>query len=48
MALRKWEELNPDRLRYEMIFATTDTVTTDDLKRVREFVDEEADVCKER
>ncbi len=40
MALRKWEELNPDRLRCEMIFTKTDTVATDDLKRVRQFVEE--------
>ncbi len=29
MALRRWEELNPDRLKYEMIFTATDAVTVD-------------------
>ncbi|MBI2902678.1 MAG: hypothetical protein HYY12_03695 [Candidatus Methylomirabilis oxyfera] len=29
MALRRWENLNPDRLRYQMILTATDTVTAD-------------------
>jgi hypothetical protein len=40
MALRKWESLNPDRLRYQMIFTATDTVTSDQMKDARTFVEE--------
>lgn len=40
MALRKWEELNPNRLRYEIIFTATDNVPTDAMKNVRKFVEE--------
>lgn len=31
MALRRWEELNPDKLRYQMIFAADDSVAFNDL-----------------
>lgn len=40
MALRKWEQLNPDRLRYEMVFTTDDTIPGDAMKDVRRFVEE--------
>lgn len=40
MALRKWESLNPDRLKYEMIFTSTDTVTADQMHGARTFVEE--------
>jgi type III restriction enzyme len=40
LALRKWEALNPDRLQYQMIFANTDTVTVDQLRDARAFVEE--------
>jgi type III restriction enzyme len=40
LALRKWEALNPDHLQYQMIFTATDTVTTDQLREVRAFVEE--------
>lgn len=33
MALRRWESLNPERLRYEMIFTATDAVSVDDVSR---------------
>jgi hypothetical protein len=39
-ALRKWEKLNPDRLKYQIIFTSTDTVTADQLSEVRKFVEE--------
>jgi hypothetical protein len=39
-AVRKWERLNPDRLRYEMIFTDTDTVAADRPGAVRRFVGE--------
>jgi hypothetical protein len=35
--LRRWEELNPDSLRFEILFAK-DRVATDDLEPVRGFV----------
>lgn len=34
MALRRWQELNPDALRYEMVFTSTDAVAMDDIDRV--------------
>lgn len=40
MALRKWETLNPDRLKYQMIFTDTDTVPADEMGIVRRFVEE--------
>lgn len=39
-ALRKWEKLNPDRLQYEMIFAAADTVSSDQTKAARRFIEE--------
>lgn len=39
LALRKWEALNPGRLRYQMIFTSTDTVTADQLQEARRFVE---------
>jgi len=38
MAIRKWEELSPDRLRYEMIFTDSSTVAADQLSAVKAFV----------
>ncbi|NCO96424.1 MAG: restriction endonuclease subunit R, partial [Armatimonadetes bacterium] len=40
MALRQWEDLNPDRLKYHMIFAQRDTIGHEQLKPEREFVEE--------
>jgi len=34
MAVRRWEDLNPDRLKYEMIFASGDSVPNEDFQRV--------------
>ena len=31
MQLRKWEELNPERLKYQIVFTDTDGVSRDDL-----------------
>ena len=39
MAIRKWEQLNPDRLRYEMVFTGAETVPADSLRGTRHFVD---------
>ena len=40
MALRRWENLNPDRLRYQMIFTATDTVTADQTQEAMRFAEE--------
>lgn len=40
LAVRKWEALNPDRLKYDMIFTPSDTVTFDQLKPVWKFAEE--------
>jgi len=40
LALRKWGTLNPDRLAYQVIFTATDTVTADQLRETRRFVEE--------
>ncbi|MEX0717868.1 MAG: DEAD/DEAH box helicase family protein [Planctomycetaceae bacterium] len=39
LAVRKWEHLNPDRLQYEMIFTSTDSVSAEGLRNAREFVE---------
>lgn len=38
MALRKWEKLNPDRLRYEIIFTEGETLPYDCITCARTFV----------
>lgn len=38
LALRKWEDLDPERLRYEIIFVPGDTVPYDRLRSARAFV----------
>jgi type III restriction enzyme len=40
LAVRKWEALNPDRLKYEMIFTPSDTVTFNQLIPVWKFAEE--------
>lgn len=40
LAVRKWEKLNPNRLRYEMVFAGTELVAADAMQAVRRFVEE--------
>ncbi len=39
MALRKREELNPERLKYQMIFTATDTVSADQVQEVKRLID---------
>jgi len=38
MALRQWEGLNPDRLKYEMIFTAMEVVSWDQTSPVRTWV----------
>ncbi len=40
IALKQWENLNPGRVEYEMIFTATDSVTADQMRVVRQFVQE--------
>jgi hypothetical protein len=39
IALKKWENLNPDRLKYHIIFAKGDTIVYEHTKEAREFVE---------
>lgn len=39
MATRKWEGLNPDRLKYEMVFAKEEVIGYDQTKAIRDFVE---------
>jgi len=41
MAMRRWEQLNPERLRYEILFVDGGTFPADRLTPVRQFVAEE-------
>jgi len=40
MAVKKWESLNPDRVKYRMIFTEADVVTHDQISEARRFVEE--------
>ena len=39
MALRKWEKLNPERLKYRMIFTSTDTVSADQIDEIQKLIE---------
>ncbi len=39
LAVRQWEKLNPDRLKYEMIFVKDDVLASDQTRDAREFVE---------
>jgi len=43
VALRRWEQLNAGRLRYQIIFASGDTVGYDQTRAARQFVEGRAD-----
>ncbi len=40
IATRKWESLNPERLKYQMVFVKGEAIGSDDLLKVKEFLDE--------
>ena len=40
MAVRRWEKLNPDRLKYEMIFTDADVVVPNQTRVARRFVED--------
>ena len=39
LAVREWEKLNPDKLRYQMIFVNDDVLTREDSADARHFVE---------
>jgi hypothetical protein len=39
VALKKWEELNPDRLKYEILFVREETIPYDQKKPIRDFLE---------
>lgn len=39
IALQKWEDLNPDRLKYQLIFARSEEIGYDQTKQARDFVE---------
>lgn len=39
MAMQAWTELNPDRLKYQMIFATNETLSFEQLKPAKDFIE---------
>jgi len=43
IAVQKWVGLNPDRLKYEMIFTTSDSVAFNQLAPAKQFIEEEKD-----
>lgn len=41
IALQKWEDLNPDQLKYQLVFARSDEIGYDQTKEARDFVEGE-------
>ncbi len=41
LAVRRWEGLNPDRLKYEMIFTPADTIAFNQLNATRAWIRED-------
>jgi hypothetical protein len=39
LAMQKWADLNPDRLKYQMIFTSAEALGFDDVKAARDFVE---------
>jgi hypothetical protein len=39
LAIRQWENLNPEKLRYQMIFVKNDVLTREDSANARQFVE---------
>jgi hypothetical protein len=37
LAVRRWEKLNPERLKYRIIFTSTDSVTYDQVEEIRQL-----------
>ena len=43
LAVRKWTDLNPDRLRYQMIFTDSDAIAFNQLRPAKQFIQGEED-----
>jgi len=43
LAVRRWEQADPKRFKYHMVFTSTSTVSADDLDPVRDFVAQKQD-----
>jgi type III restriction enzyme len=43
MAIRQWENLNPERLQYEMIFTDSDSIAFNQFEPVKKFIEEKQD-----
>ena len=41
LATRAWTDLNPDRLKYQMIFASHETIEQGDALEARKFIEED-------
>jgi type III restriction enzyme len=41
MATRRWTDLNPDKLKYQIIFTSSDDIAYDQLAQARAFVSED-------
>jgi hypothetical protein len=39
VALKRWENLNPDRLRYEVVFARAEALGHDQVEKALKFVE---------
>jgi hypothetical protein len=42
LAMQKWADLNPDRLKYQMIFTSAEALGFDDVKAAKDFVGDKA------
>jgi hypothetical protein len=42
LAMQKWADLNPDRLKYQMIFTSAEALGFDDVKAAKDFVEDKA------
>jgi len=40
LATRKWEGLNPEKLKYQMVFTSTDNISTSDMVKAQSFTEE--------
>jgi hypothetical protein len=43
VAVRKWVGLSPDRLKYEMVFTSFDSVAFNQLQPAKQFIEGEQD-----
>lgn len=42
LAVKRWEQLNPERLRYEIIFDNNGVIPTDEVVEITRFIEDEA------